>query len=466
MGIGEDNGYLLLIKTVINSSIPFFLWRCCMKVNIPNKVPSPRTHEGSIASWISKTEELKRTVMACLLFEDNFYEAGESVADRIWSLVQQIPAKDVITIMKQASKEYKLRHAPLLLAVSLLNAERDRGVKTSTAEDIAEVINRADSITEILALYWKDGKKPLSHTLKNALVIALRKQNEYSFAKYDRDGAIKLRDVFRIARPKPENPEQSALWKRVVTRTLEIPNTWEVQLSAGKDKKEVFSKLIQENQLGDLAFLRNLRNMISFGVDRDVIVDSFTKRSFAKILPYQFIAAAKYAPIYEQYLDKAMCNSLQDMEKIEGRTALLIDVSGSMNDTLSSKSELTRWDAAVSLGMLLEGVCSNLRAFVFNDEAKEIAVRPGFGFATSVPIPRGGTQMFNALKQVGIEYDRVIGITDEQTSDNGTLPDCACKYYIMNVGTNENGVAYNKNCVHISGFSEASIRYITEYEKK
>ena len=45
-----------------------------MKTNV-RKVSEPVfTHEGGKASKISKIKELERTVMSCLLWEDEFYE--------------------------------------------------------------------------------------------------------------------------------------------------------------------------------------------------------------------------------------------------------------------------------------------------------------------------------------------------------------------------------------------------------
>jgi hypothetical protein len=430
-----------------------------MKTNVAVKSPSPRTHEGGVASRISKKEELKRTIMSCLLFENSFYEDGVSIADRVTSLAKEVKIEDAITIMKMASKEYKLRHAPLWLALALL--QRD-GL---APEDIAAVITRADSLAEILAMYWKDGKRPLSHKLRKALDIAIRMFSEYSLAKYDRDGAVRLRDVFRIVRPKPTSLEQSELWKKAVARTLKTPDTWEVALSAGKDKKKTWERLLKEDALGDLAFLRNLRNMASANVDRELILSSFAKRTWDRILPYQFIAAAKYAPDMERYLDSAMQKAMGTMDRLGGKTAILVDVSGSMDGQLASKSELTRWDAATALAMLLEGVCADLRVFEFDNRVREIPARKGFGLRASFTPPSGGTEMWAAISSIPGDYDRVIVITDEQTSDHGNLPNNGTMYYIMNVATDQNGVGYGKNSVHISGFSEASVRYIAEFEK-
>ena len=60
-----------------------------MKTNT-RKISEPVfTHEGGKASKISKIKELERTVMSCLLWEDNFYENGVSIADRIKSLINE-----------------------------------------------------------------------------------------------------------------------------------------------------------------------------------------------------------------------------------------------------------------------------------------------------------------------------------------------------------------------------------------
>ena len=47
---------------------------------------------------------------------------------------------------------------------------------------------------------------------------------------------------------------------------LAAPDTGEVALSAGKDKREVWERLFAERKLGAIALLRNLRNMRAAGV--------------------------------------------------------------------------------------------------------------------------------------------------------------------------------------------------------
>ena len=43
---------------------------------------------------------------------------------------------------------------------------------------------------------------------------------------------------------KPKDVEQAAVWKKLVENTLGLPDSWEVALSAGKDKRENFKRFL------------------------------------------------------------------------------------------------------------------------------------------------------------------------------------------------------------------------------
>lgn len=215
------------------------------------------THEGARASHIKPIDELRRTVLACLLWENSFYESGEDVAARIKRLVPQCEPQDVADLAIEARDKQRLRHVPLLLVRELARYPS----RFRVASTLAHVIQRADELAEFLALYWKDGRKPLAKQVKLGLGWAFRKFDEYQLAKYNRDDAIKLRDVLFMVHAKPKDDEQAALWKRLVDGQLATPDTWEVALSGGADKREAFERLISEGKLGYMALLRNLRNM-------------------------------------------------------------------------------------------------------------------------------------------------------------------------------------------------------------
>src|SRR3990167_7195018 len=61
-----------------------------MKVNVAQKF-TEKTHEGAQASRTTPEQQLRRSVAACLLWEDSFYESGEDIAKRIASLIPLCP---------------------------------------------------------------------------------------------------------------------------------------------------------------------------------------------------------------------------------------------------------------------------------------------------------------------------------------------------------------------------------------
>jgi hypothetical protein len=436
------------------------------------------THEGGPASIIKPLEELKRSVMSCLLWEDSFYEDGVAIADRVKELVGKVSQEEARQVLMDAKFKSKLRHIPLYMLT--LFAEN----KWLRKDDVAKVCKRVDDMTELLSLYWKDGKKPLSHQLIKGLALAIPRFEEYHFAKYNRAKQVKLRDVFRIARPKPENEAQSALWKRVVADELAVPDTWEVAISAcGKDnekKAREFTRLLTEkvkdeetgkefNKLGDLAFLRNLRLMKEVGVDESTIRSSFSERKWGWIIPYQFITAASRSPVFEDVLEEAMFKCLCDQQPIEGNVALLVDVSGSMDSQLSRKSDVMRYDVAASLAVLLREVCKDVKLYSFNTEIHELPPRRGFALRDAIcKQVGGGTEMWGAIRKAGSDRRSriMVVITDEQTMDSGKYSDAnADLLVIINVASYQRGVGYEKGVVHINGWSDSTVDWLREYIK-
>ena len=241
------------------------------RLNLLNIPWGPRTHEGAPARNISPTLQLRRSVLACLLWENQFYEDGVEIAGRISSLVPKVKPEAVAALALEARNKMKLRHAPLLLVREMARQKEHRAL---VAKTLAEVIQRADELAEFVAIYWKDGKVPLSAQVKKGLAQAFRKFDEYQLAKYDRTGPIRLRDVLFLCHAKPRDAEQAALWKRLIEGELRTPDTWEVALSSGADKREAWERLLRERKLGALALLRNLRNMKQADVEESLVLEA------------------------------------------------------------------------------------------------------------------------------------------------------------------------------------------------
>src|ERR1700690_3576383 len=125
------------------------------RLNLLNLNFGLRTHEGAPARNISTELQLRRSVLACLLWENQFYEDGVEIAGRISSLVPKVKPEEVAALALEARDKMKLRHVPLLLVREMARQKEHRAL---VAKTLAEVIQRADELAEFVAIYWKDGK--------------------------------------------------------------------------------------------------------------------------------------------------------------------------------------------------------------------------------------------------------------------------------------------------------------------
>jgi hypothetical protein len=444
------------------------------------------THEGAPAKRLTVHQELRRTVLSCLLWENTFYEKGNDVADRLAALVLAADPSTAVAVAIEAREQQKLRHVPLFIAVVLAGGSIAQ--RREVGALLARVIQRADELTEVVALYWKrNGKRcPLSAQMKRGLAKAFQKFPAEQLAKYNRDDAVKLRDVMFLVHPQPAltGPSvQADAFKALANRTLAAPDTWEVALSAGADKKATWERLLTEEKLGALALLRNLRNMQTVGVNMELVKQGLRTMRVERVLPFRFIAAARYAPTLEPELEGAMFRCLQGLPKLPGRTALIVDTSASMwQSQVSAKSDMSRFEAAAALAMLCREACEEVLLYTFAKEASEVPARRGFALRDALATKQGGASRGGLAVEMANRrgYDRIIVITDGQwhysriigTSNYAEVADAkvvspaprTSNAYMLNVGTYATGVGYGK-WIQVDGWSEQVLSFIRAVEQ-
>ena len=108
-----------------------------------NKLIRAFTHEGARACASRPSMELKRALMNCLLWENQFYEDGVSIAERIAALVPKVePERRRGARRSRRARTMKLRHAPLLVVREMARHPRHRGL---VADTLARIIQRRTS---------------------------------------------------------------------------------------------------------------------------------------------------------------------------------------------------------------------------------------------------------------------------------------------------------------------------------
>ena len=149
----------------------------------------------------------------------------------------------------------------------------------------------------------------MASNCKKGLSAAFNKFDEYQFAKYNREAAVKFKDALFLVHPKAKDETQQELFDKIVRDELSIPYTWETELStlgqikydSQELKKEAvrlkWEELIYSNKLGYMATLRNLRNILEAEVSKDALkkvcgyLTDEKAVAKSKQLPFRFLAA-------------------------------------------------------------------------------------------------------------------------------------------------------------------------------
>jgi hypothetical protein len=381
-----------------------------MRFNILSKKNkhTVKNHEGAIAYTLTPEMELYSSVVTASL-SNQFYEtAGERLA-RIRSLIAKNDPVFVAKLTIYTREQMYMRSIPLVLAVELAKIHTGDAL---VSKMVGRIVQRADEITELLAFYTlsnnrKEVKKlhRLSKQLQHGLSLAFNKFDEYQFAKYNRKTAITLKDALFILHPKAKDEAQQVLFNKIATDTLQTPYTWETTLSAAgqqhyhsPEKKQLafrtaWEELIDNNMLGYMAMLRNLRNMLEYNISTSHILKVCTILADEKAvlqskqLPFRFLSAYRELKSVrhgltgqvQQALEKALRISVQHLRGFDMHTRIVIacDVSGSMQAPISAKSAIKHYDIGLMLGMLLQHRCTNVVSGMFGDTWKTISMPSG-----------------------------------------------------------------------------------------
>jgi hypothetical protein len=326
------------------------------------------------------------------------------------------------------------------------------------AEYTPKIVKRADELTEVVAYYsanyGTDKNKPgkthvnFPNSLKKGLAKAFTNFDEYQLNKYDSSkSSVSLGQVAQLVHPAlgkgmynyltRGEVDSEALPKTAALKALLAKNqiddealelikksnvTWETLISKFGSSKETW-ELVAPN-MGYMALLRNLRNFEQKGVDMKPILariadENEVKRS--KQLPFRFYSA--YTQTTEQKTQRAIAQAFEksiDNVRLDGKTAVMVDLSGSMGSFLSDKSTVSYRTVSSLLGAIAVKKSDSSIAIGFGDTAKEAHVNPDDTMMTTMRAIESlgvghSTNAWAAFDVLGDrEVDRVILISDMQ----------------------------------------------------
>ena len=405
-------------------------------------------YEGGLAFKQSPKAELVSRVVTCLWQEPKFYDSkGDDTANAILRLVPEVAKDDPEFILKLAAYTRNVAYLRTVPQVLLVSAAEIPACRPYVRKWAPAIIQRADEPAEVIAGWIarhgdvgdQQSAGMLPASLKKGISDALRKFDEYQLAKHDHvKASVRLRDVFRICHPKPRNEKESDLWRRAINDELSVPETWETYISAHGSSKETWEHILPK--MGYMAVLRNLRNLLKHGVNVrevvDIIADERRVRA-SKQFPFRFFSAYRAVeemdegdPFHRREVLNAVATALEysveSVPHFDGRTAILVDVSGSMSwNYISKKSSVRCIDIAAVMAAIMYVADRNSIIVTFANNA-DVLVPGSNRVMDIVKIIRrmdgGATYAYKAvdiLRERNIDVSRIILLSDMQCYTDG-----------------------------------------------
>lgn len=402
------------------------------KFNAKSTPAMAESYEGAEIYEKSLEEEWVNFIFSSLM-GDTFYESAEDQMDRYFDLTKRMIEK----------------HGPVFAAKAACYARNELGMR-SISEFTAAMLNdyqfetkrdfykhyfrRPDGVAEVFAAIDALGSKR-SHALVRGAGDYISSLGEYQISKYKMNGKeYNLFDLINITHA------HSAAIDAYKRGTLAAADTWENRISNAGSKEardENWRDMVESHKLGYLALIRNLNNIIAAApsvewIEEYVCPQIMNKEAIQKslVFPYQIYTAYKFcesAPMCVMFaLDKAFRLSVSNMPQFDGSTAIVLDVSGSMQSPISDNSRVSIKEAGavyaaailyanpdsyfVKFGNYARAFDVSFKSNMF-DLIRSMQNNDGLGYGTEI-VPA-----FDVLSKSGRDFDRLFLISDMQVMD-------------------------------------------------
>lgn len=345
-----------------------------------------------------------KTELAGLIFtsfaKDQFYEQFDQSHSRLRDLIIECGPVYAAKCAVIARKTFGLRSISHLVA-----AEVSRLQKMEPGHNwqgfYEDVIVRPDDMEEILCLT----KGKMTHAMRRAFKKKIESYDDYrlgKYAKFNKIRPVNLNDIVRLTHAKVPG---------LIHRTIPIPETWETM----GNSLETWKHLVESNKLPYLAMLRNLRNIEQAG-DLELIGE-VAKRiaepervAKSKIFPFQFLKAFGNTSAFRSAISCACDLALKNMPKFDGKTVVLLDVSGSMSQyKIQTTAAMFAFAIRSDQKQILQFDTKCRPMQNVSENIVDEVIRMNFS--------GGGTDFrcaFNYMRDHQIKCDRIVILTDNE----------------------------------------------------
>ena len=502
-------------------------------------------HHGSVVHQLDSLETLFSKVLGSLFGESTHYEkrTAEGDYEDLCKIIEKVDDEDIEYVLKIArlGREYNMIQYPLSVLTACMNDDRFKGqsfVDESTGRNKLQsysqyIIRRGKDILDILATQMNvygfqttgRGKNlhrqtPIPMQMRKVLKGKIESFNEYQLSKaLGESKQVSMSDAIKLLHPDPTNSRvRKNFYKDIIEGRVKMSDDFkqvqsEIAKVNNKNSKTTKKDVVKSIDTSTvMAIVKNLVALDRAGVlaDKkavDSIVAKLTDKKEvqkSRLLPFRFYSAYKEVSSLRssegkrRVLDalvEALDLSIDNLQDIVGYSAILIDLSGSMNHSISSMSSVTAREVACVLGAICakKGIAD---VYVFADKCELVEVSKK---STVIDIADkliktyvgGCTDLDTALRKIeasGTKYTNLIILSDgdcySQSGNSFRFSECwGCRYspdkdvnrlmksgvfkkvYLNNLLGNNFAIVntddFRKNL--ITGFSERIVDVINTY---
>ena len=356
--------------------------------------------------------------MVSYLYSGGLDSVAKEVIETAIAVAESDEPRDLLRLASWLRQDMNIRLTPQVLLVLASRHEKAR----EHIDDFAHmIIVRPDEVkTCILMHEFFFGNKSRNSVLERALKNALSRFSEKALLKYDDGNYPKWKDVLCMLKGRragfplskelasyfikgevsPEaTPIAYARKQLSACKTFDVTArkwaklsqvNWEVLSSQFGGSKEIWTFLLENNLVGYMAMLRNLRNVLKAECANETIdlICNFlsnkdeVKRS--KQLPFRFLSAYNVVEgLYDldslkrtkllSAIEDAMDASLENLPEIDGLTAIFHDTSGSMSTPVSAKSTVSCNMAGAMIAAICAKKCTETYIGAFARDLKMVS---------------------------------------------------------------------------------------------
>ncbi|MHA2274223.1 MAG: TROVE domain-containing protein [Candidatus Kariarchaeaceae archaeon] len=388
---------------------------------------------------------------------------------------------DFLIVTRWVREGLKIRTTPTIMYAMAAAYMNDQQKKDYLPAYAPFILSRADDILQTFAFYrhyfQKEGelhKGSVPRSLRRGMINAFHKQSVAQLLKYNtnkvkpniKDVLIMLRDVqyaerhavspsvyeYIVNGTVPDDTDSKiatylrtheAFYKQKEFTTITLDQakmlglTWENMISHFGSKKEIWEALIVKKMIPFMATLRNLRNFEQAGISDGSwkfvynFITEFDPEKH-KQLPFRFISAYDNVTsnVAKEAVSIALDKSVVNLVPLEGKTFVMTDNSGSMDSTISGKSQINMKTVANTLTAIIAkmGNYSNVIGTFGTDWAKVNYTKNQSIMDIKKEVDRVGnttgygtdmTKALNYLLNSNQKFDRIIVLSDMNAYDSG-----------------------------------------------